>query len=80
MEPQSIPCPIGMTGTSFLDATKSMDRAAREDAIYDAIADGVVPAFAARFADNAMVFQELATRVPVALDATNAPGRLAASV
>lgn len=51
MEPQSIPCPIGMTGTSFLDATKSMDRAAREDAIYDAIADGVVPAFAARFVE-----------------------------
>lgn len=68
MEPQSIPCPIGMTGTSFLEATMSMHRAAREDAIYDALASGVVPAFADTFVEVRLVHGNYTGVVQVAID------------
>ena len=68
MEPQSIPCPIGMTGTSFLEATTSMHRAAREDAIYDAIAAGVVLAFAGAFVEVRLVHGDHTGVVQVAID------------
>lgn len=53
---------------SFLDATKDMGRAAREEAIFDAIASGIVPAFASRFVEVHLVHGGRTGIVRVAID------------
>ncbi len=69
MEEQAIPCERpGLTGSLFLEATKSLSRAAREGAIYDAIAGGAVPSFARIFADVPLAHGDHAGVVRVALD------------
>jgi hypothetical protein len=65
---QSIPCPIGMTGAGFLEATEHMDRAAREGAIFDAIAAAIVPAFASKFVEVRVVHGGRTGVVLVAVD------------
>jgi hypothetical protein len=69
MEEQAIPCERpGLTGSLFLEATKSLTRAAREGAIYDAVAGGAVPSFARVFADVPLAHGGHAGIVRVALD------------
>ncbi len=69
MEEQAIPCEQpGLTGSLFLEATKALPRAAREGAIYDAIANGAGPSFARVFADVALAHGDHAGVVRVALD------------
>lgn len=52
METETIPCErAGLTGSLFLEETNALSRAAREGAIYDAIASGAVPSFARAFAE-----------------------------
>lgn len=68
VEPQSIPCLIGMTGTIFLESTKGLPRAAREHAIYDAIVAGAVPAFACTFVEVPLVHGDRTGVVRVAVD------------
>jgi hypothetical protein len=69
MEEQTIPCERpGLTGSLFLEATKSLARAAREGAIYDAMAGGAVPSLARVFADVPLTHGGHAGIVRVALD------------
>jgi hypothetical protein len=57
-----------MTGAGFLEATKHMDRATREGAIFDAIAAGIVPAFASKFVEVRVVNGGRTGVVQVAVD------------
>ncbi len=69
MEEQTIPCEqTGLTGSLFLEATKSLPRAAREGAIYDAVAGGAVPSFARVFADVPLAHGGHAGVVRVTID------------
>ena len=69
MEEQTIPCEqTGLTGSLFLEATKSLPRTAREGAIYDAVAGGAVPSFARVFADVPLAHGGPAGVVRVTLD------------
>lgn len=69
MEEQAIPCEQpGLTGSLFLESTKALPRAAREGAIYDAIAGGATPSFAHVFADVALAHDDHAGVVRVTLD------------
>lgn len=69
MKQYSIPCPDHrVTGSIFLAETNTLTRAAREAAIYEAIAAGNVPSFARAFADVPLAHGKHAGAVRVALD------------
>lgn len=69
MDEQTIPCQQpGLTGSLFLDATESLSRAAREGAIYDAIAGGAVPSFVHALANVAVAHGNHTGTVRIALD------------
>lgn len=69
MEDAAIPCErAGLTGAVFLEATKSLTRAAREEAIFDAIAGGATPSSMQLFADVPLEHGAHAGVVRVAID------------
>jgi hypothetical protein len=59
---------VGTTGVGFLDTTRSLSRAAREEAIYEAISVGAVPSFAHSFVEVQLVRGEHIGVVQVAID------------
>jgi hypothetical protein len=69
MEAETIPCErAGRTGWLFLQETATLSRAAREAAIYEAIAAGVVPSFARTFVDVPLAAGAHRAMICVAVD------------
>lgn len=69
VEERAIPCEkAALTGSVFLEATRALSSAAREEAIFDAVVTGSVPSFGHLFADVRLTDGRHDGVVRVALD------------